>query len=62
MLYEGRLEEKLQEPYYYGWSGRGRRMRISQDGSLGCPYIEFGVRTRYKEEVPPTEGSRALLV
>ena len=30
-----------------------------EDVSPGCPYIEFGAYTRYKEEVPPTEGSRA---
>ena len=29
------------------------------DGSPGCPYIEFGARACYKEEVPPTEGSKA---
>jgi hypothetical protein len=32
---------------------------VSRDESHGRPYIEFGARTRYKEKVPPTEGSRA---
>ena len=27
MLDEGQPKEKLQEPYYYGLNGRGRRMR-----------------------------------
>ena len=26
MLDEGQPEEKLQEPYCYGWNGRGQRM------------------------------------
>ena len=30
-----------------------------EDQSPGYPYIEFGTSVCYKEEVPPTEGSRA---
>ena len=30
-----------------------------RDGNSGYPYIEFGARACYKEEVPLTEGSRA---
>jgi hypothetical protein len=31
----------------------------NMSGDAGCPYIEFGARAHYKEEFPPTEGSRA---
>jgi hypothetical protein len=31
--------------------------KISRDGSPGYPYIEFGARACYKEEVPQAEGS-----
>jgi len=31
----------------------------SVDGCPRRPYIEFGAKARYKEKVPPTEGSRA---
>jgi hypothetical protein len=31
---------------------------VSRDGSPDCPYIEFGARTCYKEEVPPAERLR----
>ena len=27
-----------------------------EDQSPGCPYIEFGARVRYKEEVPRLKG------
>jgi hypothetical protein len=62
MLDEGQPGEKLQEPYCYGGWMEWQRMKnetVSQDGCPGCSYIEFGARARYKEEVPPTEGSRA---
>jgi hypothetical protein len=36
-----------------------KNVKMSRDGCPSYPYIEFGVRARYKEEVPPTEGSRA---
>ena len=30
-----------------------------EDVNPGCPYIEFGAKVHYKEEVPPTERLRA---
>jgi hypothetical protein len=30
---------------------------VSPDGCPGCPYIEFGSRASYKEEVPLTKES-----
>ena len=59
MLDEGQPEQKLQEPYCYGWNGRMKNETMSRGGSPGCPYVEFGARDHYKEEVLPTEGSRA---
>jgi hypothetical protein len=31
--------------------------KMSYDRCPDCPYIEFGARACYKEEVLPTEGS-----
>jgi hypothetical protein len=30
---------------------------VPQEGCPGYPYIEYGARASYKEEVPLTEGS-----
>jgi hypothetical protein len=38
---------------------KNENVRMSRDGSPSGPYIEFGARVRYREEVPLTKGSRA---
>jgi hypothetical protein len=38
---------------------KNENVNMSLDGCPDCPYIKFGAMACYKEEVPPTEGSRA---